>query len=165
MSAFIQSYIIFPLIILINLLFALAVIFLERKKPSSTWAWLLVLFFLPFVGFLLYLLLGRQLRRKHLFRWEGRKDIGIEKLIATLRAAYEASPKARRDGNLSPLSGSEGVSMFWGVSPLMTEIRRNVEKIAPTDATVLITGENGTGKDVLAREIHAASARRHRAMV
>ena len=65
----------------INILFALTVIFLERKKPSSTWAWLLVLFFLPFVGFFLYLLLGRQLRKKHLFRWDGRKDIGIEQLI------------------------------------------------------------------------------------
>lgn len=66
---------------IINVLFALTVIFLERKKPSSTWAWLLVLFFLPFVGFFLYLLLGRQLRKKHLFRWDGRKDIGIEQLI------------------------------------------------------------------------------------
>ncbi|MEK3763843.1 cardiolipin synthase [Solibacillus sp. FSL K6-4121] len=65
----------------LNILFAITVIFLERKKPSSTWAWLLVLFFLPFVGFFLYLLLGRQLRKKHLFRWDGRKDIGIEQLI------------------------------------------------------------------------------------
>ena len=88
-----------------------------------------------------------------------------EKLIATLRAAYEASPKARRADKVSMSEGASVASMYWGVSPLMTEIRRNVEKIAPTDATVLITGENGTGKDVLAREIHAASARRHRAMV
>ena len=88
-----------------------------------------------------------------------------EKLIATLRAAYEASPKARRTEKVSISECASVASMYWGVSPLMTEIRRNVEKIAPTDATVLITGENGTGKDVLAREIHAASARRHRAMV
>ena len=88
-----------------------------------------------------------------------------EKLIATLRAAYEASPKTRRTEKVSISEGAGVASMYWGVSPLMTEIRRNVEKIAPTDATVLITGENGTGKDVLAREIHAASARRHRAMV
>ncbi|MER2115736.1 MAG: cardiolipin synthase [Solibacillus isronensis] len=81
MSAIIQSSILVPLIMFINILFALTVIFLERKKPSSTWAWLLVLFFLPFVGFFLYLLLGRQLRKKHLFRWDGRKDIGIEQLI------------------------------------------------------------------------------------
>ena len=82
LSTFIQSYITYPIIVLINIIFAIAVIFLERKKPSSTWAWLLVLFFLPFVGFFLYLLLGRQLRKKHLFRWDGRKDIGIEKLIS-----------------------------------------------------------------------------------
>ncbi len=88
-----------------------------------------------------------------------------EKLIATLRTAYEASPKARRTEMVSIPEGASVASMYWGVSPLMTEIRRNVEKIAPTDATVLITGENGTGKDVLAREIHAASARRHHAMV
>ncbi|MEK4387596.1 cardiolipin synthase [Solibacillus sp. FSL W7-1464] len=81
LSAIIQSSILVPLIMFINVLFALTVIFLERKKPSSTWAWLLVLFFLPFVGFFLYLLLGRQLRKKHLFRWDGRKDIGIEQLI------------------------------------------------------------------------------------
>ena len=70
-----------PLITFLNILFALTVIFLERKKPSSTWAWLLVLFFLPLAGFILYLMLGRQLRKKHLFRWEGSKDIGIDKLI------------------------------------------------------------------------------------
>ncbi len=49
--------------------------------------------------------------------------------------------------------------MFWGTSDAMEAIRRTVEKIAPTDASVLITGENGTGKDVMAREIHARSSR------
>ena len=94
-----------------------------------------------------------------------------EKLIATLRAAMKsdplpASPRGgARKVSSARIYSSQEASMYWGVSPLMTEIRRNVEKIAPTDATVLITGENGTGKDVLAREIHAASARRHRAMV
>lgn len=68
-------------IILLNIASAIVIIFLERKEPSSTWAWVLVLFFLPIVGFFLYLLLGRQLRKKHLFRWEGKKNIGIEKLI------------------------------------------------------------------------------------
>ncbi|WP_404829025.1 cardiolipin synthase [Solibacillus merdavium] len=81
LNAIIQGYFLFPIIMFLNIIFALTVIFLERKKPSSTWAWLLVLFFLPFVGFFLYLLLGRQLRKKHLFRWDGRKDIGIEQLI------------------------------------------------------------------------------------
>ena len=69
-------------VLLLNILLAIIIIFLERKNPSSTWAWVLVLFFLPFVGFVLYLSLGRQLRKRHLFRWEGRKDIGIDKLIS-----------------------------------------------------------------------------------
>ncbi|SOC18499.1 cardiolipin synthase [Ureibacillus xyleni] len=71
-----------PFILLIlNFILAITVIFLERKDPSSTWAWILVLFFIPLFGFVLYLLLGRQMRKKHLFRWEGQKDIGIDKLI------------------------------------------------------------------------------------
>ncbi|WP_431030552.1 cardiolipin synthase [Lysinibacillus sp. LZ02] len=70
------------LVAMLNILFAMTIIFLERKDASSTWAWILVLFFIPLFGFILYLLLGRQLRKKHLFRWEGRKDIGIEKLIS-----------------------------------------------------------------------------------
>ena len=58
-------------IITLNIFLAIVLIFLERRDASSTWAWLMVLFFIPVVGFLLYLMLGRQLRKKHLFRWEG----------------------------------------------------------------------------------------------
>ena len=67
--------------LIINIFLAVAIIFLERRDPASTWAWLMVLFFIPILGFLIYLLFGRQLRQKHLFRWEGRNKIGIEKLI------------------------------------------------------------------------------------
>ncbi|WP_339216971.1 cardiolipin synthase [Solibacillus sp. FSL W8-0372] len=88
----------------LNILFAITVIFLERKKPSSTWAWLLVLFFLPFVGFFLYLLLGRQLRKKHLFRWDGRKDIGIEQLINYQIEAIENNELELRTENIKNYS-------------------------------------------------------------
>ena len=63
------------------------------------------------------------------------------------------------------IAGSTGNLMYWGTSQPMDAIRNTLRKIAPTDATVLITGENGTGKDVLAREIHAASLRSDRPMV
>ncbi|MBO5633985.1 MAG: sigma-54-dependent Fis family transcriptional regulator [Bacteroidales bacterium] len=62
-------------------------------------------------------------------------------------------------------AGSAGNIMFWGSSKSMAAIRKTVQKIAPTDATVLITGENGTGKDVMAREIHAHSLRSEKPMV
>lgn len=64
-----------------NIILALAIIFLERRESSSIWAWLLVLFFIPIVGFILYLLLGRKLTRRRMFRWSGRKKIGIETLV------------------------------------------------------------------------------------
>jgi DNA-binding NtrC family response regulator len=55
--------------------------------------------------------------------------------------------------------------MIWGESEAMNALRRTVEKVAVTDANILITGENGTGKEMLAREIHALSPRSAREMV
>lgn len=69
-------------IFILNIFLAAALVFLERRDASSTWAWLLVLFFIPIFGFFIYLLLGRRLRRKTLFKWEGRSRVGIENLIA-----------------------------------------------------------------------------------
>ena len=68
-------------IFILNIFLAIALIFLERRDPTSTWAWILVLFFIPLFGFILYLLFGRKLRRKHSHRWEGKNRIGIETLI------------------------------------------------------------------------------------
>ena len=101
-----------------------------------------------------------------------------DKLIETLKAARDKARKVVRQGQQpgpstpsTPSTGSgtrtgngEG-SMFWGASPSMAAIKKTVGKIAPTDATVLITGENGTGKDVLAKEIHAHSARSGKPLV
>ena len=85
-----------------------------------------------------------------------------EKLIETLKAAYNGRSKEARERNSVPPSS---VSMLWGKGNVMASVRRTVEKIAPTDASVLITGENGTGKDVLAGEIHRMSERALQKMV
>ena len=84
-----------------------------------------------------------------------------DKLVEVLAAARDKARKAK--GHVVPSAAKE--SMFWGDSKAMAAIRKTVTKIAPTDATVLITGENGTGKDVLAREIHAQSLRNGKQMV
>ena len=110
-----------------------------------------------------------------------------DKLLETLSSARDKAMRAEGhtpapltiNPEVSPLNGETGFrrkgqaypltmnpsAIFWGTSPAMQVLRRNVSKIAPTDATVLITGENGTGKDMLARAIHADSLRRDRPLV
>lgn len=86
-----------------------------------------------------------------------------DKLLETLSSARDKAMRA--EGHTpAPLTMNPS-AFFWGTSPAMQVLRRNVSKIAPTDATVLITGENGTGKDMLARAIHADSLRRDRPLV
>ena len=89
-----------------------------------------------------------------------------EKLVATLTAARDKARKAMgKDARPGADENAASGPMYWGSSPAMQSIRKTLDKIAPTDATVLITGENGTGKDVLAREIHAHSLRSAKTMV
>ena len=83
-----------------------------------------------------------------------------EKLIKTLRKASQVNKKESR-----PTETGVESSMFWGSGKTMKAIRSRVNKIADTNATILITGENGTGKDVLAREIHRLSDRTLQPMV
>ena len=52
-----------------------------------------------------------------------------------------------------------------GTSPIMEEVRKRIELVAKSNATVLIRGESGTGKEVVARAIHAASERKDRPLL
>lgn len=85
-----------------------------------------------------------------------------DKLVETLQTAYSNRSKEAREADSMPASA---IPMLWGKGPAMTGIRKTIEKVATTDATVLITGENGTGKDVLAGEIHRMSLRALKPMV
>lgn len=58
----------YSLISVLNIFLAGAVIFLERRNAAVTWAWLLVLFFLPGIGFILYLVFGQNLSKRKLYR-------------------------------------------------------------------------------------------------
>lgn len=87
------------------------------------------------------------------------------KLVATLQNAYKVTKeKNKRSAKATPTSDNK-VEMYWGESAEMKRIRKMVEHVAMTNANILITGENGTGKEMLAREIHRQSMRCHKPMV
>lgn len=65
----------------LNLIFALLIIFFERRNPSATWAWLMVLILIPGIGFILYLLLGQDLSRRKMFNLKTEEDRFHKKLL------------------------------------------------------------------------------------
>lgn len=80
-----------------------------------------------------------------------------ERLIEALKESLkEHSSTASKSKSSNDKSGTEEIV---GESDVMNDIFYKIKKIAPTDANILILGENGTGKDLVAREIHLQSLR------
>lgn len=86
------------------------------------------------------------------------------KMISTLTEARDKNKAADKAADKLGGKNAQGL-MYWGDSEVMTNLRHVVEKVAATDANILITGENGTGKEVLANEIHRLSARSGKKML
>jgi DNA-binding NtrC family response regulator len=93
------------------------------------------------------------------------KPFDAVKLVSTIRAAYQlrmsrvqVSKLINKQKHLSE-DLDKKFNALIGDSPIMKEILSVVKKVAPTDANVLILGENGTGKELIAREIHRQSRR------
>lgn len=87
-----------------------------------------------------------------------------ERLVATVRTAVELRQRRRQTSGLraeaSALRGAAGAEgAILGASPPIRRLRALIERAAPTEANVLILGENGVGKELAARAVHQASAR------
>ena len=103
---------------------------------------------------------------------EGAADFVVKpwdnaKLLETLKTAYNIRTANRKGISIATdkLVVSKESGMFWGESNAMQQLRSLLEKVARTDANILVTGENGTGKEMLAREIHLLSNRKKETLV
>ena len=88
------------------------------------------------------------------------KPPDLNRMLITVRNAMEKAELVTTTRVLQKQvkSGSKGVTMIGESAPI-GEIKRMLEKVAPTDSRVLITGQNGTGKELVARWIHEKSNR------
>jgi DNA-binding NtrC family response regulator len=88
-----------------------------------------------------------------------------EKLVSTIFNAYQQALAkketrgSRKMQNAVPQMGSGSIQPFIAVSSSMAPVLHAIEQVAQTEAAVLILGENGTGKEIVARSIHERSAR------
>ncbi len=90
------------------------------------------------------------------------------RLLATLRTQLDLSAALRRSGRLEAenrLLRNDGLPRLIAGSRAMEPVLRLMERLGPSDAHVLITGANGTGKSLLARCLHAASRRADRPLI
>jgi len=80
-------------------------------------------------------------------------------LLRVVDRAVEELSAGREVRRIRRSAGERGLSAIVGRTPVMQKVFRLVERVAPTRATVLVTGETGTGKDLVARAIHDLSPR------
>ncbi len=91
------------------------------------------------------------------------KPLSLEKVVIAAARASEFSDLKRENETLRLISREDDEML--GLSAPMLALKEQIQRVAPTDAWVLITGENGTGKELAARAIHRLSRRAQRTLV
>ncbi|GGG94062.1 sigma-54-dependent Fis family transcriptional regulator [Polaribacter pacificus] len=95
-----------------------------------------------------------------------------KKLLATVQSAYQLSRSNKEvnslkenEKNLKSLINAPNTDAIIGQSSAFKAVMSMVEKVAKTDANILITGENGTGKEIIAKKIQALSTRKNNLLI
>jgi two-component system nitrogen regulation response regulator NtrX len=91
------------------------------------------------------------------------KPLDTDRLLLTVRNALAHGELVGENARLR--EATERRYQMVGESPALRAVRELIEKVGPTSARVLITGENGTGKELVARALHESSPRREQAFV
>ncbi len=111
----INANVIFGVLIFVNIIFGLYVLFAQRRNPAATWAWLMVVAFLPVLGFIIYMVMGQDLRKHRAFLKKADND-------AVILAEYE---KTRKIKNTSARENAGGlIGLNQGAGSVLTDDNR-----------------------------------------
>ena len=88
------------------------------------------------------------------------KPLDLNRLLVTVRNALDRNELVEETKSLRKKVHHSKLTDIVGESPAIMEVKAMIEKVAPTDARVLITGGNGTGKELVARNLHQNSPRK-----
>jgi DNA-binding NtrC family response regulator len=94
--------------------------------------------------------------------WENERLLSIIRTQVELRRALQHAERLAAENRLLKV---QGLPEFIATSASMSPVLEAITRIAPSDANVLITGEHGTGKEVVARTIHVLSLRKHKPLI
>jgi DNA-binding NtrC family response regulator len=93
--------------------------------------------------------------------WQNEKVVATISAALKLRQSREETETLRQTNEVLMRESSTGARDIIGESPQIKKVLDLVQRAGPTEANVLILGENGTGKELIARELHRQSARAH----
>jgi DNA-binding NtrC family response regulator len=91
--------------------------------------------------------------------WDNHRVLAVIRNQASFSREVRHSRKLEAENQFLRAAGAAGDEEFVAESPSMRTVLDTVERVARSDASILITGENGTGKGLIARHVHARSAR------
>ena len=83
--------IVLTIFLIINTLLAFSIVFIEYQTTTSSWAWILVLFLFPYLGFILYLIFGRPIYREKIFPFSDDEKIKYQQNLLKRETPYEIS--------------------------------------------------------------------------
>jgi len=93
------------------------------------------------------------------------KPLSLEKVVVAAKKALEFRGLQQENQALRSQAGNDRIENISGKSRIVRDLRQQIEQVAPTDAWVLITGDNGTGKEIVAKALHRNSRRSKRPMI
>ena len=137
------------LVMIVNIILGISIVFLERKNASSTWAWLMVLLFIPIAGFILYLIFGKPISKGRIFTWDTKSRLGLKAAVQSQLRELETHDLEYKDKDMARYASLTYLNLRTDASILTQD----------NDVDILIDGQEKF--DILMQDMRRAKDHIH----